>query len=174
MDDGIGRVTRALHGYGAYNDTLLAFLVDNGGKPGGPADNTPLSGGKGGWDVGDGGTRVPLALQWPARIAAHTPPFTQPVLSLDLFATAAAAAGVAPTRPLDGVDLLPFLTGEAGGEPHAGGLFWRYGANVPDGFAMGPGFLVVRAGEWKLVRVVYMTREAAPHMMHCHTVHLFR
>ena len=59
-------------------------------------------------------------------------------------ATALALAGVpAPTeRKLDGVNLVPFLKGEAGGPPHAH-LFWRTGGGQS---------YAVRAGSWKLVR----------------------
>ena len=47
-----------------------------------------------------------------------------------MYATAAAAAGASlPTdRIIDGVDLLPFVTGQAQGVPHRA-LFWRSGAS---------------------------------------------
>jgi len=48
----------------------------------------------------------------------------------DMYATAAAAAG-APLpndRKIDGVDLVPYATGEAEGLPHRA-LFWRSGAS---------------------------------------------
>jgi uncharacterized sulfatase len=49
------------------------------------------------------------------------------VISLDIAATALGAAGVAarPEGKLDGVDLLPFLTGRRSGAPHDA-LFWRF------------------------------------------------
>ena len=58
----------------------------------------------------------------------------------DIFATAAAAARQPPPadRPIDGVNLLPFIKGEAPGRPHDL-LFWR----TED-------YLTVRAGDWKL------------------------
>jgi arylsulfatase A-like enzyme len=48
----------------------------------------------------------------------------------DMYATAAAAAGVPlpGDRKIDGVDLVPFATGEASGVPHDA-LFWRSGAS---------------------------------------------
>ncbi|MEM9177685.1 MAG: sulfatase, partial [Myxococcota bacterium] len=53
-----------------------------------------------------------------------------PVHHFDMYATAAAAAGATlPTdRKMDGVDLVPFATGEAEGVPHRA-LFWRSGAS---------------------------------------------
>jgi arylsulfatase A-like enzyme len=52
------------------------------------------------------------------------------VQHFDLFATAAAAADapLPDDRAIDGVDLLPYLTGEAKGVPHRT-LFWRSGAS---------------------------------------------
>ena len=66
--------------------------------------------------------------------------YAAPISHFDIFATAAGAAGAAvPTdRQIDGVDLTPFLTGAASGEPHHV-LFWRSGP-----------YVVVRAGDWKL------------------------
>ena len=57
-----------------------------------------------------------------------------------LLATAAAAAGVPlpSDRPIDGVDLVPYVLGEQEGAPHDA-LFWRTGP-----------YEVVRAGDWKL------------------------
>ena len=52
--------------------------------------------------------------------------FVAPASHLDIFSTAAAAGGAkVPTdRVIDGVDLLPFLRGEAQGRPHRI-LHWR-------------------------------------------------
>jgi arylsulfatase A-like enzyme len=66
----------------------------------------------------------------------------QPVISLDLFPTALAAAGVGEPRKelkLDGVNLLPWLRGERAGRPHET-LYWR----IQPQWA-------VRDGEMKLV-----------------------
>jgi arylsulfatase A-like enzyme len=65
------------------------------------------------------------------------------VISLDLAATILAAAGVepAPERPLDGVDLLPYLEESTSAPPHEA-LFWRFGDQR-----------AVRRGDWKLVEV---------------------
>ena len=76
-----------------------------------------------------GGLRVPYFFRWPARIPAGTT-VAQPVHHFDVFATAAVAAGAAlpSDRKIDGVDLLPFATGEAEGVTHEK-LFWRSGAS---------------------------------------------
>jgi arylsulfatase A-like enzyme len=64
------------------------------------------------------------------------------VIQLDIHPTALAAAGVAarPEWKLDGVNLLPYLTGEKSSPPHEA-LFWRFGQQV-----------AVRMGDWKLVK----------------------
>ena len=67
---------------------------------------------------------------------------TEPVIQLDVLPTALAAAGVAvkPEWGLDGVNLLPFLTGRDEQAPHDT-LYWRLGGQA-----------AVRRGDWKLVR----------------------
>jgi arylsulfatase A-like enzyme len=60
------------------------------------------------------------------------------VISLDIAATAIAAAGGAPPPNLDGVDLRPFLAGERSGIPHDA-LYWRLGPQK-----------AIRQGRWKL------------------------
>ena len=76
-----------------------------------------------------GGIRVPYFIRWPARIPAGTT-VSQPVHHFDLFATAAAAGGASlpSDRKIDGIDLIPFVTGEALGVTHER-LFWRSGAS---------------------------------------------
>jgi len=78
-------------------------------------------------------------VKWPAVLPAHTT-FTAPVGQIDIFATAAAAARapLPADRPIDGVNLIPFLRGEASGPPHQS-LFWRSG-----------GYKTLLAGGWKL------------------------
>lgn len=65
----------------------------------------------------------------------------RPIIQLDVLPTALSAAGIAfRTGEFDGVDLMPFLTGAAKGEPHDA-LYWRLG-----------GMMAVRRGDWKLVK----------------------
>lgn len=127
LDRGVGRVLAALEDHGLADDTLVIFTSDNGGAGylGLPDINQPYRG----WKLThfEGGTHVPFFARWPARIAAGSR-FEAPVNHIDLFPTIAAAAGaeVPADRVIDGVDLLPFVAGEAGGVPHDT-LFWRQG-----------------------------------------------
>ncbi|MEM9588863.1 MAG: sulfatase-like hydrolase/transferase, partial [Planctomycetota bacterium] len=129
MDDGIGRVLDAVDQRGDANNTLIIFLSDNGGptpvKPAyNAADNRPLRDGKG--SLYEGGGRVPMAIRWPAKLAAGVE-FERPVSSLDVYATMQAVTGFVhdhDKRPLDGVNLLPHLLGS--GESLANrAIHWR-------------------------------------------------
>ena len=140
MDAAVGRVMAAVAGHGLAERTLVIFLSDNGGPtPQTSACNLPLRGGK--TQFYEGGIRVPFALSWPGVLPAGAVE-RRPVCSLDLAPTILAAAGgtIAPEDGIDGVDLLPYLTGRREGQPHDR-LFWRQGERR-----------AARLGDWKLVR----------------------
>ena len=124
MDDAVGTILKQLRADGLEERTLIFFLSDNGGTTeDNTSSNTPLRGRKG--QMWEGGLRVPFLTQWKGVLPAGKT-YDRPVSSLDILPTALAAAGTpgisGPT--LDGVDLVPFLTGEKGGNPHEM-LFWR-------------------------------------------------
>ncbi|MRX46996.1 sulfatase family protein [Pedobacter puniceum] len=124
MDDGIGAVLKQLEDKGLDKNTIVVFLSDNGGPENDNAsDNGPLRGQKS--NFWDGGIKVPFAIQWPAKIKAGTV-YEKPVISLDILATVAATvkSKINPEKPLDGVNLLPYLNGENKKAPHEY-LFWR-------------------------------------------------
>jgi uncharacterized sulfatase len=127
LDRGVGRVLEALEENGLSDNTIVFFTSDNGGAHyiGLPDVNRPYRG----WKISffEGGIHVPYFLKWPARVPAGTT-FASPVHHFDVYGTAAAAAGVElpGDRPMDGVDLLPFVTGQRSGPPHER-LFWRTG-----------------------------------------------
>ena len=139
MDDAVGRVLAAVCGAGQEQNTLVFFIADNGGPtPSTTSKNGPLRGFKA--TTYEGGCRVPFLVQWPGRLPAGKT-YDLPVMNLDVLPTVMAAAGtpVAAAAGLDGVDLVPYLCGEAQGRPHDT-LYWRFG----DQWA-------VRSGDWKLV-----------------------
>ena len=139
LDRNIGRVLQSLKDQGLDDNTLVIFTSDNGGAHyiGLEGLNSPYRGWKA--TFFEGGIRVPFFMRWPSQIprGAH---LTAPVSHFDIFATAAAAAGQKPPadRPIDGVNLLPFIKGQAPGRPHDV-LFWRTDQ-----------YVTVRAGDWKL------------------------
>jgi uncharacterized sulfatase len=127
LDRGVGRVLDALEANGLEDDTLVIFTSDNGGAHyiGLPDVNRPYRG----WKITffEGGIHVPFFVKWPRRLPAGAT-FDAPVHGFDIYATAAAAARVPlpSDRKMDGVDLVPYATGERRGVPHAQ-LFWRAG-----------------------------------------------
>ncbi len=139
VDEYVGAVTAKLAELGLEDDTLFVFLSDNGcaGYVDGCCSNAPLRGHK--RYYWDGGIRIPFLAKWPAGLPQGTT-YSEPVISLDLFATIAAASGSSATAQ-DSVDLLPHLRGETDSAPHDL-LFWRAKPNV-----------AVRKGKWKLWKV---------------------
>jgi arylsulfatase A-like enzyme len=142
LDQAIGNVLKAVRESGEENNTLIFFVSDNGGpQAGNGSNNAPLRGDKA--TVLEGGIRVPFAVQWKDRLPAGVK-YDKPVISLDITATAAAAGGAklgSSGRPIDGVDLLPYLLGKNTDAPHEA-LFWR----------AGPQF-AVRQGDYKLLKL---------------------
>lgn len=138
MDDAVGVVLKALRDAKKEKNTLVFFVNDNGGATSNGSRNGKLRGHKG--TPYEGGLRVPFLARFPGRIMPGTS-FEHPVSTLDIFATAlSVAGGVAPKKPLDGVNLLKHLGQEKLAAPHDH-LFWRQGENF-----------AVRAGDWKLLK----------------------
>ncbi len=137
MDDSVGEVLFKVRESGLEDKTLIVFFSDNGGPTKElTSSNGILRGGKG--SVYEGGLRVPFLIQWPGKLPQGKV-YNQPIISLDVFATAAAAADL-PTQQTDGVDLVPYLTGKKTGSPHQM-LYWRTGRKT-----------ALRNGDWKLLR----------------------
>ena len=150
MDENIGRVLDCLDRLGLSDNTIIAFASDNGatfayrvqwpeawprellGSVG------PLRGHKGG--NYEGGNRVPYILRWPKGLDAGGV-YDPAVSTLDLYPTLCAAAQVEvpETTRLDGVNLLPYLTGSKQGDPHET-LYWYHDESG-----------AVMEGPWKLM-----------------------
>lgn len=106
MDDGIGRVIQSLKETGAYENTLIVFLSDNGGYLQDGANNGTLRDGK--ESMYEGGIRVPAFFVWPNHIQPNGVN-TQTALAMDIYATVADIAGTKITHKIDGISLLPLL-----------------------------------------------------------------
>ena len=82
-------------------------------------------------------------VQWPAQLAKSVI-YEQPVISLDIFATATSAAkapaAVRAGNKIDGINLLPYLKSNIKMVPHEK-LFWRQDRRA-----------ALRMGDWKLLR----------------------
>lgn len=124
IDDGVGAILGKLDQLGLTDNTIVCFLSDNGGpEMHNASDNGILRGGKG--DLFEGGIHVPFVMTWPKKIPAGTI-YEKPVISLDIFATIIAQSliTIKTKNALDGVNLMPYLTGQDTGTPHDY-LFWR-------------------------------------------------
>lgn len=119
MDRRIGDILAALDQTGERHNTLVVFTSDNGGAN--RSRNAPLRAGKS--TVWEGGIRVPALARFPGRIGRGTTT-DQVSMTMDWAATILATAGVKASRRLDGIDLMPFLTGER--QPEARTLYWSY------------------------------------------------
>jgi uncharacterized sulfatase len=150
MDDGVEQIMNTLRKYDLEENTLLFFIGDNGAplkihkldEPGGGAGwdgslNEPLNGEKG--MLSEGGIRVPFVAHWKGHIPGGRR-FDHPVISLDVAATAVALAGLPTDSQLDGVNLVPYLSGENTAAPHQT-LYWRWIAQS-----------AIREGKWKYLR----------------------
>lgn len=140
LDRACGKVIDKLEELGLTDNTLIVFSNDNGGPTNANASsNYPLSGTKSTYL--EGGIRVPFILSWPGQLAEGIA-YNHPVSTLDLLPTFYAAGGGEGSRlkGIDGINLIPFLTGAQFGRPHQR-LFWKREVRA-----------VVRDGDWKLIR----------------------
>jgi arylsulfatase A-like enzyme len=120
LDAGVGRVLTELARSGLDQNTLVVFGSDNGGER--FSYLWPFFGQKG--DLWEGGLRVPALARWPGVIPPNliSP---QVAITMDWTATflAATATPSDPRYPLDGIDLLPILSGKQAVRDRQ--LFWR-------------------------------------------------
>jgi len=150
MDDGVGLIRKTLAKHKLNEDTLIFYIGDNGaplkihqldapgGGPGWDGSlNKPMNGEKG--MLSEGGMRVPYVVAWPGTIPGGQI-YDHPVISLDVAATAVALAGQPKDPSLDGVNLIPYLSGKAKGAPHET-LQWRWVAQA-----------AIREGKWKFLK----------------------
>jgi arylsulfatase A-like enzyme len=135
LDDSIGQVLKSLSRAKLDRQTLVIFTSDNGGER--FSYNWPFSGQK--FELLEGGIRVPAIVRWPGVIPAGRST-EQLAITMDWTAT---ILGVTQTKsdpryPLDGLDLLPVMKGEAVQQRP---LFWRHQNQN-----------AVRMGNWKYLK----------------------
>jgi arylsulfatase A-like enzyme len=137
LDRNVGRLTAALERFGLDRNTLILFSSDNGatfefGNQGASAaldSNRPFRGQK--RTLWEGGIHVPAVVCWPARIPAGR--ICPEVVHLtDVLPTFVAAAGgtVKADWRVEGIDLLPLLSGRAQGPART--LFWEWRSEGAD------------------------------------------
>lgn len=142
MDDGLGMIREKLTEMGIADNTLIFFISDNGA----PlfegvyigSNNDPLVGEKG--MLIDGGLRVPFIAAWPGTIPGGQV-FDEMVWSLDAAATTVALANAPTDERIEGINLMPWLTGERSGPVHEQ-LYWRWRSQA-----------TLMTNDWTFVRV---------------------
>jgi uncharacterized sulfatase len=135
LDWSVGQVLARLRDLALDTQTLVLFTSDNGPWYGGSTGG--LRGMKS--TTWEGGFRVPCIARWPGRLPAGLV-CRAPAVTMDLFATALAAADVTPPadRVIDGENLLPLFSGNV-----------RDVHDVVLG-QQGPRLATVRDSRWKL------------------------
>ena len=140
IDRSVGRVLQTLRDEGLDQNTIVIFASDNGapGYIGLPDVNKPYRGWK--LTMFEGGLRVPYVAKWPGHIAPGTH-YQAPITNIDIMPTVVAAAGgtMPKDRPIDGVNLLPYLGAKPASQPERN-LFWRDGP-----------YRAMRDATWKLI-----------------------
>jgi uncharacterized sulfatase len=149
VDDGVGQIVATLEEEKLLENTIIFYIGDNGAplkiyKEDTPcskwdgSQNDPLNGEKG--TLIEGGMRVPFVVSWKGQIPAGQI-YEHPIWTLDVAATAVKLAGLSEDPSLlDGVDLMPYLSGENTAEPHEE-LFWRWGSQS-----------AIRQGKYKFLK----------------------
>jgi arylsulfatase A-like enzyme len=139
MDTQIGRVLKALDDNRLASNTIVIFTSDNGGER--FADTWPFTGRK--MELLEGGLRIPSIISWPARLPQGKTN-DQVSISMDWMPTLLAAAGGSADAayPLDGINLLPMLTGAAPPQPRT--LYWRFKGNAQR---------AIRDGDMKFLKI---------------------
>jgi arylsulfatase A-like enzyme len=145
LDRDIGRIFDKLKQLGIDDNTLVLFSSDNGPHKEGGHDPTffkssgPLRGIK--RDLTDGGIRVPFLARWPGKVPAGR--VSDHVFAFwDMMPTLAEAIGAQAPQGIDGISMLPALTGKPA-KTHEY-LYWEFHEG---GFSQ-----AVRVGDWKLIK----------------------
>jgi arylsulfatase A-like enzyme len=127
LDGYVGRMMEQLKKLGIAENTLVIFSSDNGPHDESKHDlgrfdpNGPYTGIK--RSLTDGGIRVPLIAWWPGKVKPGVS--DHPGYFPDWFATATELAGAKAPSNLDGLSLVPTLTGEGTQKEHEF-LYWEF------------------------------------------------
>lgn len=151
IDWSVGEILKVLDKYALTDNTIIFFASDNG-----PSNDPPprhLQGGTKHWHTGspgllrgwkrtnfEGGVRVPAIIRWPDHISPGQ--VTDELAALpDIYVTFLKAAGAdLPDQDIDGLDLMPFLTGKVDESPREEYAYFRRNE-----------LQAYRYGKWKLM-----------------------
>ena len=150
IDDSVGQIRNRLRERGLLDNTVVFFASDNGApspsKRGeGGCSNAPYREYK--TSLFEGGIRLPGIISWPAQVPAGVV-CDQPVVGLDIFATAAQAMGaeLPKDRTIDGRSWFPLFQNP--NEPIHEAIFFEWA-----------GQHAVRSGKWKYIENGFINME---------------
>lgn len=120
LDDAVGKIVKTIDDYKQSENTIIIFTSDNGGER--YSDNGIYRGGK--MSLLEGGIREPAFVRWTGKIKENSVT-NQVATTMDWTATILSAAGAkADVRfPLDGIDIMPMMTGKQNEVDRT--LYWR-------------------------------------------------
>jgi arylsulfatase A-like enzyme len=147
VDDQVGKLLKVLEQQGLRENTLIIFSSDNGGNGGEGASSAPYTGGKGKGTQKEGWVRVPTIFSMP-KILPKGAQYDGLIANFDFYSTIASVMGQPVPKHCDGVNLLPYLRGEKGGDAHEY-LFWL---NNEPGDAERRHLIAARWKNWRLYK----------------------
>jgi arylsulfatase A-like enzyme len=147
VDDQVGKLLQALNDLGLRQNTLIVFSSDNGANGGEGGTSTPYTGGKGQGTQKEGWVRVPTIFSMPGVLPKGRQ-YDGLIANFDFYSTITSLACQTIPEHCDGVNLIPYLTGEQTGVPHEY-LFWLN--NQPDD-AVRRHLIAVRWQDWRLYK----------------------
>lgn len=148
VDRGVKKVVEKLKSTNQFENTLIVFFSDNGGKLSAGATNNPLKEGKG--SVYEGGYRVPMFFHWP-NVVPKGETYDFPVSALDFYPTFAGLgnANIPKEKQLDGKDIWSdFLKGK-NAYKKSNVFVMRHRNGFSD--------VSVRKDQWKAVKIYQQT-----------------
>jgi arylsulfatase A-like enzyme len=120
LDDAVGKLVKTIDDLKLSNNTVIIFTSDNGGVQ--FSDNGIYKGRK--MQLWEGGIREPAFIRWTSKLKENTVT-DQVATTMDWTATILSIAGAKADKnfPLDGINLLPILTGKQKELKRT--LYWR-------------------------------------------------
>ena len=147
VDDQVGKLLDVLRKHKLRENTLVIFTSDNGANGSEGGSSTPYTGGKGGGTQKEGWVRVPTIFSMPG-ILPQGKQHDGLIANFDFYSTITSLTSQSIPEHCDGVNLIPYLTGEQSGAAHEY-LFWLN--NQPDD-AVRRHLIAVRWRDWRLYR----------------------
>jgi len=129
-------------------NTLIIFASDNGPNIGEGGTSTPYRGGKGKGREQVGWTLTPGIVSWPGVIPEGSR-FDGMMCTFDFYPTMLAAAKLPLPKHLDGVDVMPYLTGKKKGNVRDHIYWYNQGSNNRT-----RNLQAVRWDKWRLYRTL--------------------